>query len=121
MPVNKTAASAIKLYFKNDEHLQSLESDTFAFYSARADVLTVPTFSNMVKAWCEEAGGKENYGSHTLRKTWGYHQLRGNTKTKPHLVLPLLMVAYGHSNQQQTLDYLCIQSDEVNSIYDFEL
>ena len=59
VPVNKTATSAIKLYFKNDEHLQSLESDTFAFYSARADVLTVPTFSNMVKAWCEGAGGKD--------------------------------------------------------------
>lgn len=79
--------------------------------------LTVSPFINMVKRWCAEAGLKGNYGSHTLRKTWGYHQLRGNTRTPPHLVLPLLMEAYGHARQQQTLEYLCIQSDEVASLF----
>lgn len=79
--------------------------------------LTVSPFINMVKGWCAEAGLKGNYGSHTLRKTWGYHQLRGNTQTPPHLVLPLLMEAYGHARQQQTLEYLCIQSDEVASLF----
>lgn len=79
--------------------------------------LTVSPFINMVKGWCADAGLKGNYGSHTLRKTWGYHQLRGNTKTPPHLVLPILMEAYGHARQQQTLEYLCIQSDEVASLF----
>lgn len=67
--------------------------------------LTISTVSNMVKRWCLEAGLHGNYGSHTLRKTWGFHQLRQNTETRPHMVLPILMQAYGHTSQGQTLDY----------------
>lgn len=94
------------------------EPDQPLFISQRTrKALTVSPFINMVKGWCRDAGLKGNYGSHTLRKTWGYHQLRGNTQTPPHLVLPLLMEAYGHARQQQTLDYLCIQSDEVASLF----
>lgn len=78
--------------------------------------LSVPTVSNMVKEWCEEAGLRGNYGSHTLRKTWGYHQLRINN-----VPIPLLMEAYGHSTQKQTLEYLCIEADEVRELYALEL
>ena len=93
-------------------------SDAPLFFSQRTRrALSVSPFINMVKGWCVKAGLHGNYGSHTLRKTWGYHQLRGNTKTPPHLVLPLLMEAYGHATQQQTLEYLCIQSDEVASLF----
>ncbi|MFP7673706.1 tyrosine-type recombinase/integrase [Marivita sp. S0852] len=94
------------------------EPDCPLFISQRTrKALTVSPFINMVKSWCQHEGLQGNYGSHTLRKTWGYHQLRGNTKTPPHLVLPLLMEAYGHATQQQTLEYLCIQSDEVASLF----
>jgi integrase len=94
------------------------EPDAPLFVSQRTrKALTVSPFINMVKGWCMDTGLQGNYGSHTLRKTWGYHQLRGNTKTPPHLVLPLLMEAYGHATQQQTLEYLCIQSDEVASLF----
>jgi integrase len=75
----------------------------------------VPTLNNLVKAWCQYVGINENTGSHTLRKTWGYHQrIRGNAS------IPILMVAFGHNSQSQTLEYLCIQSDEVQALY-FEL
>lgn len=84
--------------------------------------LTVQALSRMVKDWCKTVGLEENYASHSLRKTWGYHRLRGLTHIPPHLVLPSLMVAYGHSTQQQTLDYLCIQADEIANLYmDMEL
>ena len=100
-----------------DQHPRP-EPDAPLFISQRTRrALTVSPFINMVKGWCREAGVQGNYGSHTLRKTWGYHQLRGNTKTPPHLVLPLLMEAYGHATQQQTLEYLCIQSDEIASLF----
>lgn len=79
--------------------------------------LTVSAVVKLVKGWCAEVGLKGNYGSHTLRKTWGFHQLRQNKETKPHMVLPILMEAYGHATQQQTLQYLCIQSDEVADLY----
>lgn len=113
--LNGNAVAAIQNWL---EHHPSPQADAPLFLSKRGrKALTVSPFINLVKRWCEEAGLKGNYGSHTLRKTWGYHQLRGNTKTPPHLVLPLLMEAYGHARQQQTLDYLCIQSDEVASLF----
>jgi hypothetical protein len=35
--------------------------------------------------------------------------------------VPLLMEAFGHATQQQTLAYLGIQADEIAKIYDMEL
>lgn len=74
--------------------------------------LTVPTVSQMVKGWCRTVGLKGNYGAHSLRKTWGYHQ-RVTFKES----VPVLMEVFGHSNQRQTLAYLCIQDEEVRRVY----
>ncbi len=53
----------------------------------------------------------ENVGSHNIRKTWGYHQRINNGAS-----VALLMDAFGHQNEAQTLDYLCIQSDEIKEL-----
>lgn len=74
--------------------------------------LTVPYLNNLVKKWCRQANVKGNFGSHSLRKTWGYMQ-----RTKQDTPIPLLMQAFGHASQQQTLAYLCIQDEEIDSIY----
>jgi hypothetical protein len=50
-----------------------------------------------------------------MRKTWGWWQYK---RGKP---VSLLMAAYGHVTQKQTLDYLCLQAEEVAEIYDLEL
>ncbi|MFH1629617.1 MAG: tyrosine-type recombinase/integrase [Pseudomonadota bacterium] len=78
--------------------------------------LTVSTVNNMVKAWCREINLKGNYGSHTLRKTWGYHQ-----RVRFGVDLPRLMVCFNHSSQKQTLDYLCIQPEEIKDVYENEI
>jgi integrase len=78
--------------------------------------LTVSTVNNMVKAWCREINLKGNYGSHTLRKTWGYHQ-----RVTFGVDLPRLMVCFNHSSQRQTLDYLCIQPEEIKDVYENEI
>lgn len=83
------------------------------FISARGvEALKVSVVNRMVMAWCASEGLRGNFGSHTMRKTWGYHQLR--CASAP---LPVLMEAYGHSTQRQTLDYLCIEADEVSALY----
>ncbi|MEL6368168.1 MAG: tyrosine-type recombinase/integrase [Pseudomonadota bacterium] len=74
--------------------------------------LTVPYLNNLVKSWCRQANCKGNFGSHTLRKTWGFMQ-----RTKQGTPIPLLMQAFGHASQHQTLAYLCIQDEEIESIY----
>jgi len=75
--------------------------------------LTVSTLNNMVKAWCaEDLKLKGNYGSHTLRKTFGYqHRVLHGTD------IPTLMEMFNHSTQKQTLTYLCIQPEEIKNAY----
>ena len=88
-------------------------NDAFLFAGRRPDrPLTVPTLNNLVKDWCRQLKLQGNYGSHSLRKTWGYMQ-----RTKQDTPIPLLMQAFGHASQQQTLAYLCIQDEEIKSIY----
>ena len=93
--------------------LSWVDDDAFLFAGRQSDsALTVPTLNNLVKDWCRKVNLKGNYGSHSLRKTWGYMQ-----RTKQDTPIPLLMQAFGHASQQQTLSYLCIQDEEIESIY----
>jgi integrase len=93
-----------------------LKDSDYLFHSQRGKVLTVPSVHRLVKSWCGAINLKGNYGSHTLRKTWGYHQrLTFGTD------LPRLMVCFNHATQRQTLDYLCIQESEIKDVYMNEL
>ncbi len=86
------------------------------FKSAKGGNLTVQSIHRLVKSWCRAIHLKGNYGSHTLRKTFGYHRRvtfgRG---------LPELCELFGHSSQRMTLDYLCIRPEEMRDIYMDEL
>jgi len=90
--------------------------DKDQLFQGQRGPLTVPTVNRLVKGWCRDINLKGNYGSHTLRKTFGYHQRvtfgRG---------LPELMTVFNHTTQKQTLDYLCVQPEEIKDIYLNEL
>ena len=111
--LNKAAAGVFRDYLSRVG--EGMQDDEYLFASQRGAVLTVPTVSKLVKGWCAMAGLKGNYGSHTLRKSWGYWQYKRGTP------LPLLVEAFGHATQRQTLAYLCIQPQEIQDIYDLEL
>ena len=115
--INKTSADAIKRYMSQDWRLRQGYNgeEQYLFYSQRGDVLTVPSLTRLVKGWCSAVGLQGNYGSHTMRKTWGYWQYKRGVS------IPLLMEAYGHATQKQTLAYLCIQAEEIKEIYNMEL
>ena len=68
--------------------------------------------NHLVKKWTRMINLEGNYGSHSLRKTWGYHQ-----RVTFNVPAPILMECFGHSTQRQTLAYLCIQDEEVRSVY----
>ncbi len=110
--LNKAVRSSVQGLLAGSD----LEDDDYLFQSQRADRLTVPSVNRLVKQWTGAINLKGNYGSHTLRKTFGYHQHK--TFKTP---LPDLMVAFNHSTQRQTLDYLCIQSKEQRDLYLNEL
>ncbi len=110
--INKTVYEAIRTLLMSDNY----GPDDYLFRSQRGDVLTVPSLSRLVKSWCKTINLKGNYASHTLRKTWGYHQ-----RVSFNVGIPELMVCFNHSSQRQTLDYLCIQPEEIKSVYLNEL
>ncbi|MCK5525451.1 MAG: tyrosine-type recombinase/integrase [Thiomargarita sp.] len=107
--VNQSCIEAIRRLLSS----KSFDNDDYLFEGKRG-VLTVPTICRLVKEWCEGEKllrGNGNYGSHTLRKTWGYWQRQSGTSW------PLISQAYGHATQKQTLEYLCIQDEEIENIY----
>lgn len=111
--INRTVAESMQMFLAQAG--DRLEDEDYLFFNQRRDVLTVPTVTYLVKGWCAAVGLKGNYGSHTLRKTWGYWQYKRGTP------LPLLVEAFGHATQQQTLAYLSIQPQEIQDVYEMEL
>jgi integrase len=112
--INETVYKAIQGLLRADNY----PSDTQPLFRSQrgTSALTVPSLSRLVKSWCQSVNLKGNYASHTLRKTWGYHQ-----RVTFNVGIPELMVCFNHSTQRQTLDYLCIQPDEIKSVYLNEL
>lgn len=110
--LNKAAVTAIQGALKATAY----DDGDYLFRNGKGPGLTAPSVHRLVKGWCREINLKGNYGSHTLRKTWGYH-----SRVTFGVGLPELMVAFNHSSRRQTLDYLCVQPDEIRSIYENEL
>ena len=55
--------------------------------------LTVPSINRLVKGWCRSINLKGNFGSHSLRKTWGYHQRVTHGAGLPELMVSLVIAA----------------------------
>ncbi len=88
------------------------EDEDNPLFPGRGGPLTVPSVNALVKGWCMAVGLKGNYGSHSLRKTFGYHQ-HFTFKT----AMPWLTITFNHSSERQTMDYLGIQPKEISAIY----
>ena len=109
--LNGVSAQAIQAWL--NIHPESHDFQAPLFLSQRSGhALGVSALNRLVKAWCIEADLSGNFGSHTLRKTWGYHQ-----RTRNNVAIPLLMSAYGHTTQEQTLEYIGIQEHELSDLY----
>ncbi len=105
--LNKSAVDTIQGLLSSIEY-----HDVDFLFKGQRGVLTVPSVNRLVKTWCKQINLQGNYGSHTLRKTFGYMQ-----RTQINTGIPELMAMFNHSSQKQTLDYLCIQPDEIKDAY----
>ena len=112
IPLNQACIEVIHTLLQS----RPLLKDTDYLLTGKRGRLTVPSLNLKVKSWCRAINLRGRYGSHTLRKTWGYHQ--HHTFHQP---LPVLMVCFNHSSQKQTLDYLCIEPEEIENVYMNEL
>ena len=112
--LNKTVITALRAYID----LVDYDDTTPLFQGQRNNdkALTVPSVNRLVKQWCKSINLKGNYGSHSLRKTWGYHQ-----RVTHKVDIPVLMECFNHSSQKQTLAYLGIQPEEIQGVYQNEI
>ena len=67
--------------------------------------------SKLVKKWTAAINLKGNYGSHTLRKTWGFIQ-----RTMHGVGFEIICKRYNHSSPAITMRYLGIQDKEVHTV-----
>ena len=91
---------------------QTPPNDDDQLFQGRQGNIDTIGINYLVKKWTRMVNLKGRYGSHTLRKTFGY-QMRVQHKVS----IPVLMTIFNHSTQRQTLDYLCVQPDEVREVY----
>ncbi len=65
----------------------------------------------IIRNACEEAGLDDKFGTHTLRKTFGYHHYK---KFKDVVILQRI---YNHSTPATTLRYIGITADQIFESY----
>jgi integrase len=107
--VNKSTHKILKQYLNETKP----DDDDFLFQSRKGDnkPLTVGTVNNFVKGWCRSINLKGNFGSHTMRKTFGYIQ-----RKKYGVSWELICKRFNHSSPSVTMRYLGIEDKEINGI-----
>lgn len=88
-----------------------LSADKYLFPSRKGKGLTridTYTLNRLVKSWCSMVNLKGSYGSHTLRKTFGYIQ-----RVKYGVSWELISERLNHSSPKQTRVYLGIDKSEI--------
>lgn len=110
--INKSVYSILTKYL---EEVKPMDED-YLFQSRNGDnkPLTRETVHKMIKEWTGSLKG--NYGTHTLRKTFGYMQ-----RTKYAVSFEVLCKRFGHSSPSITMRYLGIDDKEVKGILLYEI
>lgn len=107
--VNKAVHKALRGYLdkaqpKDDDYL-------FASRQGSQKPLTPQRIHQMIKGWTKQINLPGNYGTHSLRKTFGYIQ-----RTKYKVGFEVLAKRFNHSSPAVTMRYLGLSSDDVNGI-----
>lgn len=123
--INNAVVEAVTLYLQHnrahlDDYMFRSESNNKGkgnTGSARDEnkPMSRTTVDNVLKEAARELGIQAKVSSHSLRKTFGYHQMvmSGNDPRK----LLLLQKIFGHSTAAQTLDYIGITGEEIEEAY----
>ena len=113
MYFNATIKKAIENYV-SEYPVEDL--DSYLFVSRKGnEPICVSSLWRIIKETAAEAGIKQNIGSHSLRKSWGFwcwHKAADKNKA-----LVILQLCFNHSSTQTTAKYIGIMSDEIEEMY----
>lgn len=105
--INSSLCNEIKSYIEN----QSFIPDKYLFYSRKGEHLgRIQAYRVLREA--AESVGIENFGTHSLRKTWGYWTYKLSNYN-----VGLIMDTFNHSSPSITLRYIGINQDQKDELY----
>ena len=116
--INTAVIEAVTLFLENTPNVR-LSDYLFRSESNRGSNQNKPinrkSVDRILKGIGNDLGLTAHMSTHTLRKTFGYHQMvmSGNAPRK----LLLLQKIFGHSTSAMTLDYIGITLEEIEDAY----
>ncbi len=105
IPVN----SKLKSMF--EEYTRGKSSDEALFITVFNNRIDRFSAYHIIKNACKAAGLHEKVGTHTMRKTFGYHYY------KKYKDVVMLQKIFNHSNPAITLRYIGIEQDQIDESY----
>lgn len=105
--LNTTLRKNIKEYIKQ----QGLSSESYLFPSTKGDYIGRIQAYRVLKE-ASNVIGVENFGTHSLRKTWGYWTYKISRYN-----IGLIMDTFNHSSQNITLRYIGVSQDQKDELY----
>ncbi len=104
-PLNSKLKNMIEIYTKN----KPVNSPLFkTIFNNRMDRVTA---YRIIRYACKRAGVRENIGTHSLRKTFGYHFY------KKYNDIAMLQKILNHSSPAVTMRYIGIEQEEIYKNY----
>lgn len=108
IPLNNTIKEILKDYIKNHRIVSEYKN---IFISQKRMPYNRCTIYKMLVQACKECNIDVKIGTHTMRKTFGYHHY------KEFKDVALLQRIFNHSSPAITLTYIGIAQDEINNSY----
>ena len=111
--VNASIRDALEEYFAAYPEIIG-DQNNFIFFNTKVSGFRQPIRRGqawkIITAICQQVGLRGNFGTHSLRKTWGYHaRMQG-------VDLALIMHKLNHESIAYTKRYLGITDDELQAV-----
>jgi integrase len=89
-----------------------LSADSYLFYSRKGDghIQRIQAYKVLKEA--ANMCNVENFGTHSMRKTWGYWTYKASKYN-----IGLIMEMFNHSSQNVTLRYIGVSQDQKDELY----
>ena len=116
--INTAVVEAVTLYLENTPDVK-LSDYMFRSESNHGSGENAPihraTVDRILKGIAKDLNLGNKMATHSLRKTWAYHQMVMSNNDPRKLLL--LQKAFGHATSAQTLDYIGITGEEIEEAY----
>lgn len=114
--INTAVIEAVELYLRQAKRMPRLDDFLFVSESNHAaGALSRASVDRILKGIGADLELPCKMATHSLRKTFAYHQM-AMAKNDPRKLL-LLQKMFGHSSVAQTLDYIGITKEEIEQAY----